>query len=87
LLYSFDDEKWQEITKNPDSKDGMQVFEKEITEAFRKNIVYLKIEPIITDETFQDRKTVKYGLDKLLIEAETQANSQRVISSRVEKSN
>jgi len=70
LSYSLDNANWQEILENQNPEVGTQIFDQDIPEALRKNLIFLKIEPIITDETFQTKKSVRYGIENLLIEAE-----------------
>ena len=66
----MDGKSWQGISESQGSEKEGQIFNQEISGIAKKSVVYLKIEPRITEQTFQGKVLVKYGLKNLKIESE-----------------
>lgn len=70
LSYSLDGKKWENIPEKAGSEEGTQEFGQILPGAFRKSLIYLKIEPRIDANTFQQKDEWKYGVENLRVEGE-----------------
>lgn len=70
LSYSFDGQNWSVLSEESSIEEGTQKFDQFIPGVFGKNLVYLKIEPQIDENIFQNKKTLKYGVENLQLEGE-----------------